>query len=141
MNFYWNPPPTGIEEAPVDRDRRLDQNLGSFSFALTQTIDSFTGALNNIVAAIHESTEQQRELVQLFKGNASARTTSLEEAYTLAVIQERKQIRENLEELMLGLGTIGEVVEFLAQRPELKEFYDKVCAGGDIRAKLRDDVG
>jgi hypothetical protein len=125
--FYWQPYDDAMnptkEEGTVERLKRWEMNISSFMSDLTQQVESTDRHLSSISSSLGELVELTKKLGPAEKGNI------IERAYALALMQERQEMKEHLEELMLGMGTIGEVKEFMAQRPELKAFYDKVVAG------------
>lgn len=134
-----------VEEGVLARWNRWEENIGRFltefnerDKARTVALDDIATAikglnLQNIAQPLDEMGEYISNLVTLAgKLGPSDKGNLLERAYALAMMQERQEIQENLKELMLGMGTIPAVIEFMAQRPELKKFYDKVVAADKL---------
>lgn len=139
MSFYWSEYVGEGEEGTVARWKRWEQNIGRFLGDITEREERMGRRLEDIanvlaaktdgklVEAIGGITDRLDSMFFLLeKFSPTDKGNIMERAYMLAVMQERQEMQENLKELMLGLGTIGEVQEFMAQRPELRKFYERV---------------
>lgn len=129
--YYWKEPPPAGDASPAARAARWETNFSSFLNETEQKHERVVQLMSGACQALDEISKAIKEV------GPSKRANALEDAYTFAVLQERRETRELMEELMVGLNTIGDVKEFLAQRPELKEFVDKAIAGDDIRGTLK----
>jgi hypothetical protein len=127
VSFHWSEyndtSGSNREEGPQERLKRWERNISGFMMDLCSQVEEVDGHLSSIAGSLASIADLSTHLGPSDKGNI------LERAYAIAMLQERNEIREHLEELMVGMGTIPEVIEFMAQRPELKKFYDKVVTG------------
>ena len=118
MSFYWEEytDPSGMnkEEGAVARQNRMDANIGrafgDISSEISehkQTLHDIKTELSSIDDSLRSIAERMGTLVQLAHSlTSSEQGNILERAYMLAVMQERQETQQQLEELRSLAATL-----------------------------------
>lgn len=147
MSFYWRFPDSGMAETPAERDLRMEQNLQSFFYSMSEMLrssDEKFSSLLSTLSRVADSTDRSADALYAlseFVGNTnSARASALQEAYTYAVLQERQEFLCKVRELLTEAEYFGpffkEFDEHLKSKPELKKFLEEVRESEYVRKSL-----
>lgn len=112
--MYWESATAGVEETPTQFRDRLERNIQSALSDMRQEVDEHKMELQGIkhhLEGISNSLNSTTEILSAFLGMVRDMTASdngniLERAYMLAVMQERQEMKQQLEELQALAATL-----------------------------------